>query len=122
MSGGERLELAHQLGVAAESQVGLDSLLERRDTQFFEPRDLVLSERVHGEVGKWRAAPECETFEQRATRQPRTARTECTSALREEPFESLGVELVRLDPKHISGRTRDQDALAPPPRERLSQL
>src|SRR5262245_30538014 len=112
MSCGERLELAHQLGVAAESQVGLDSLLERRDTQFFEPRDLVLSERVHGEVRKWRTAPECESFEQRATCQPRTAGAECTSALLEEPLESLSIELVRLDSKHVSGGTRDQDVVA----------
>src|SRR5262249_41610971 len=86
MSGDKRLELAHQLGVAAQSQVRLDSLLERRDTQFLEPRDLVLSERVHGEVGQWRTAPQSECFEQRATRQPRTTGTECTSALLEEPL------------------------------------
>ena len=42
----ERLELADELGVAAEGEVGVDPLLERREPQLLEARDLVLRERL----------------------------------------------------------------------------
>ena len=50
----ERLELADELGVAAEREIGLDPLFERRELQLVEARDLRLCERLVGEVGKRR--------------------------------------------------------------------
>ena len=41
----QRLQLADQLGVAAERKVGLDALLERREAQVVEPAALDLGER-----------------------------------------------------------------------------
>ena len=54
----QRLELADQLGIAAERELRLDPLLDRGQTQLLEPGDLRLGERLVGEVGKRRAAPE----------------------------------------------------------------
>ena len=41
----ERLELRHQLVVAAEREVSVDAILERRETQLLQPSDLALRER-----------------------------------------------------------------------------
>jgi hypothetical protein len=56
--GDERLQLAHQVGVAAARQVRVDARLERRPAQLLQPRDLDLRERLEGEVGERRPAPE----------------------------------------------------------------
>ena len=42
--GDQRLELADELGVAAERELGVDALLERRHAQLLEARDLRLGE------------------------------------------------------------------------------
>ena len=55
---GQRLELADQLGIAAERELRLDPPLDRGQAQLLEPGDLRLSERLVGEVGQRRAAPE----------------------------------------------------------------
>ena len=44
----------------AERQVGFDAVLERGQAQLLEPGDLVLRERLVGEVGQRRPAPEVE--------------------------------------------------------------
>jgi hypothetical protein len=44
------LELGHQLGVAAEDEVGLDPLLERGQPQLLETRDLTLREGLEHDV------------------------------------------------------------------------
>jgi len=46
----EPLELGHELGVAAEGEVGLDPLLERGQAQLVETRDLGLCERLERDV------------------------------------------------------------------------
>lgn len=63
MGGDERLELADELSVASECEVGLDPLLESGYTCLFEARDLVLGERVEHEVGQCRPTPLRERFE-----------------------------------------------------------
>ena len=64
MRGHERLELRHQLGVAAEREVGLDTQLERAEPQLLQPRDLGLSELLVGQVGQRRPAPQRECLAQ----------------------------------------------------------
>ena len=58
----ERLDLSDDLGVAPESEVGLEPPLERLQAELFEARNLGLRERLVGEVGERRPAPEVETF------------------------------------------------------------
>ena len=60
----EHLDLADELGVAAEREVGLEPPLERLQAELFEARNLGLRERLVGEVGKRRPAPEVESFAQ----------------------------------------------------------
>src|SRR5439155_16490339 len=54
----ERLELEHELGVPAQGEVGLDSLLERDGAELLEPGDLGLRERLVRKVGECRTAPQ----------------------------------------------------------------
>ena len=64
MAGDLRLELADQLGAAAQREIGLDPVLERRQPLLLEPRDLRLRERLVGHVGQRRAAPDRERLPQ----------------------------------------------------------
>jgi hypothetical protein len=54
-------------------------------------------------------------------RQPRTPCRERTPALVDELLEAVGIELPRLDPKHITGGTRDENALGLVPPAPTSQ-
>ena len=56
----QRLELCHHLGMAAERELRLDQLLERRSPQLSQPRDLALGERLVREVRQRRAPPQRE--------------------------------------------------------------
>ena len=58
----ERLDLSDELGMAAEREVGLEPALERLQAELFEAGNLGLSERLLGEIGKRRPAPEVESF------------------------------------------------------------
>ena len=73
----KRLEVGHDLVVAAEGQVGIDPLLDGHETQSFEPGDLVLREPLVDEVHERRAPPHLERLaqaRQRLVRPPRGAR------------------------------------------------
>ena len=60
----ERLELRDEVDVPAERQVGVDPLDQRAQAKLLEPTDLVLGERLVGELCEWRAAPHRERFAQ----------------------------------------------------------
>ena len=85
--GDQRLELADQVGVAAEREVGLDPFLDRRQAQVLEPSDLCLRERLERELGQRRAAPERERLVQRVGGALRRRRRERPTAFGEQPLE-----------------------------------
>ena len=85
--GDQRLELADQLGVAAEREVGLDPLLERRQPQVLEPAALGLGERLVRELGERRPAPERERLAQHRRGPFRVAVRERLAPLGEQPLE-----------------------------------
>ena len=62
--GDERLELRHQVVVAAERQVGVDPILERREPQLLEPSDLAVRERLAAKLGERLPVPERERVAQ----------------------------------------------------------
>ena len=64
MLGDQCLELSDDLRVAAEREVGVDAILEAGDASLLEAPDLGLRERLVGEVGERRAAPEIERVAQ----------------------------------------------------------
>ena len=67
--GGQRLELGDELAVcAAELEVEVDSLLERRQAQLGEPRGLAAGRAVERRVGQRRAAEQRERLAQQLRR------------------------------------------------------
>ena len=87
----ERLDLADELRVAAEREVGLEPPLERLQAKLFETWGLGLRERLVGEVGKRRPAPEVESLAEALRRELGRRRPR----LLDERFEAKQVELVR---------------------------
>ena len=65
----EHLDLTDELCEAAEREVGLEPPLERHQAELFEAENLRLRERLVGEVGERRPAPEVESFAQPLRRQ-----------------------------------------------------
>jgi hypothetical protein len=56
----ELLELWDDRVESTEDEVGRDSPLDRRELELFEPADLLLGERVVGEIGERRPTPKRE--------------------------------------------------------------
>jgi hypothetical protein len=110
----ERLELADELGVPAERELRLGVLLDEREPELLEPRDLRLRERLVRELGERLAAPGRE----RLREQPRPPRGVAHSRFVDELPHAREVELPRADVDEVAGRARLDRLLA----ERLAEL
>ena len=97
--GDERRELADELGMTAERELGVDSVLERCEAQLLEPRACGLGEALVGEVRERRAAPERERLAQLRRRV-----RECgLSRVPQQRLEPVEVDLILLDLEQIPG-------------------
>src|SRR5262245_9958750 len=93
--------------MVSEPEVCLDPLLESRNAKLLQTSDLALRERLVREVGERRTPPEGECSAQ------------CVRvALFDESFETLEVQLARLDTNQVARRSRDDPVGA----DRLTQL
>ena len=88
MLGDEPFELADEIGVAAESEVGLDSLLERAETELLQPRCLGFRERLIGELVQRWASPESQGVAQDPCSVLGPADSERLLAVRDQRFEA----------------------------------
>src|SRR5262245_5099759 len=113
MPGDERFQLANELSLAAELELGVDPLLDRSEAQLLEARDLALGEGVVGEIGERRSAPERERLGQR-----RRTRRRVAAVRSDGPLEAGEVELLGLDVEQVAGRARIQSLR----REQLAQV
>ena len=102
----QRLELGDHLLVLPEGEVRLDPVLQSREPQLVEPPDLVLRERLVGEICKRRPAPECERLMKPRRREGRLP----VPSLLDERLEARGVECV--DPQRVPRRLGEQRAVA----------
>jgi hypothetical protein len=93
----QRLQLAHDLGVAPGLQVTLQSQLERAQTELLQPSDLGLGERCVGQVLERGPPEQREGLAEDLSRSPLVPG--CEDQLRpiEEGLEALQVELAVLD-------------------------
>ena len=112
--GDERLQLGDELVIAAESEVGVDSILERREAQLLEPRDLALCERLVPQVGQRLPAPKRKRLAENSSSAPRDWRA---AAPRQERLEPGQVHLARGGVQQIAGRARPDPICA----EQLAQ-
>ena len=99
--------------VPAELDLGLDAILERRQPELVEPRDLPLEEALVREVGEWRSAPE----RQRVAEGGRALGGRQRPRIMDEPLEAAGVDHARLRAERIPAGAR-LDRLLP---ERVPQ-
>ncbi len=104
----ERLELADELGVAPEREVGLDALLEDRQPQLLEPGDLHLREGLVREVRQCRAPPQRQRLAQLGGGRLRVGRPR----LGHELLEASEVELAGLDAQHVARPVGGEPALS----------
>ena len=102
MPSDERLQLADQLSVAAEREVGLDPLFERRQLQLVQARDLRLCERLVGEVGQGGAPPEGERPAQLLGGLLRLPLGPSAPCLLEHALEAICVDLAWLDREDVA--------------------
>ena len=98
----ELLELSDELPMAAEGELRLDPLLERREANLFEPLDRRLGKRLVGEVGERRATPEPPRVTQKVGRELRLSALECPSGLLRLTLEAVEVELLVRETNDIS--------------------
>ena len=105
----QSLQLRSDVGVAAESQIRLEPLLDCAEAQLVQPADLALSERVVGEVGEGRPAPEGERFSERRGRVLGVAGGQLSPSLLDEAPEPVDVQLVRPHLEHVTAGMRTQD-------------
>ena len=122
VSGDERLELGDEISLAPEREVGVDPFLDGGQAQLLEAGDLLLRERVEGEVGKRRAAPEL----QRLAEQHRGVVRCAFAAGRPRPWASSAAKrsassCPASSRKHIARRPGHEDAATAVVREHLAK-
>ena len=94
--------------MTTDGKLGLDPLLERGKPQLAETSDRRLRERLIGEVGERRPAPQRERLAQLL----HSRRGIGAAGLGDEPLEAGDVELGRVDPQHVAGRAGEEPAVA----------
>ena len=105
VKGRQPLELADRLTEAAEAQVGLDPVLERRQPELLQPGELRLKRWFEAEVVERRPPPQVE----RPVQGLGCGRGVLSrSALRHELLEAVEVEPARLNAQLIAGLAGDQ--------------
>ena len=109
MLGHEGLELADEVVVAAEREVGVDPALERRDAKLLELEDRRLGERLVGEVGEGRSAPQRERLAQLVGCDSVVRCRERATTVLDEPLEVMGIDRVGLDLDRVSAGLRHED-------------
>ena len=114
----ERLQLADDVAVAPQLQVGVDPLLERHEPELLEPSDLRLRELLERELGERGAAPEVE----RAPEQRAPLLGARSAGVAKHELEAASVDASGVDAQDVARRTRLQDVrpeLATQPRDRV---
>ena len=99
------LQLRNHLARAAESEIGVDPLFERREAQFFQSLSLVGCERLVQYVGERSPAPQLQCFAQRHRGGGDTPVCTFVPPARDELFELLEVEFSGLDAEGVTRRS-----------------
>ena len=114
----ERLELARDLGVAPQREVGLDAALERHEPELLEAGDLGLGERLVGEVRERGSPPQRKPFPQKGGGALRVAAGKSAAALLHERLEPVQVEVAVLQLDDVAWIARRDRSAA----ERLAKV
>jgi len=119
--GDERLELADQIRITAEGEIGVDSLLQRREAQVVQPSNLGLRERGKGQILQRCTPEESERFAQGRCGSLRITGRTRPPTLVHQGVEPLQVTLALAHLQYVSGRARQQPFRHPVALQHLSQ-
>ena len=100
----QRLELAHELGMAAEREVGVDPSLQAGQAELLQAGDLGLREGLVAEVGEGLATPKRQRLAQGVRCFVCVSAIHVAPRLVEEPLEQVAVALLGSDTKQVPGR------------------
>ena len=101
--GGERRDLADDLGVAAGGKIGVESALDRQKTDILEPPDLTLQAGHVDQVGVRPAPPHAERGREHC-RGVLGVGGQRGAGLCRQTFEAAGINVVGVDLKTIAMR------------------
>jgi hypothetical protein len=110
MLGDQLLELGDHLAVAAEREARVDVVLDGREPQLLEPPDRLLRERLVAQVRERGARPDRERRAERVGRLLGPAGGQRGAPGGGEPLEARQIELVRPEPRDVSGALGDDHA------------
>src|SRR5437867_109488 len=102
----ESLELADQTGVQTERELSVDTRFECDEPQLVEPRNFTLGERLIGEIGKRRTAPESKRFPKLLGSLLGLPARERAASFCHQPREPRDVELLRPERQCVAGGPR----------------
>ena len=112
MTRDERLQLADQVVLQAERKIGVDPFNQSAQAKLLQPPDLVESERLIGEVGQRRAAPQSERVAQQRRGPRRVACRLSPLPLVETLLEAVNVQLASLNVECVTSRLGPQTVVA----------
>lgn len=104
----QRVKLGRQLGLPAESQIGLDPRLDRLLPKLLQPADRFGREGLVFEAGEGLSAPQAKRLAQRSRRRLRVAALELPAGLTGRGLEPVEVELLGLDQQRVALAPRHQ--------------
>ncbi len=113
----EPFELRRQLGVTAETKIGFDARLERFETPLLEPRSRILRERLVGEVGERRTAPQCQSRSEELRSALGRVGGERVTAFLHEPLEAKRIDALGVHLQGVSASRAHQHVLDQRPAE-----
>jgi hypothetical protein len=112
MVGDQALELADEVRMASEREVGLDPLFEGTQAQLLQPRDLRLGKRLVGEVVQRRSSPQPERVAEDPGGLCCLSGRQGLSALLEQRLEAARVDRLRLDAEQVARRAGHDQAVS----------
>ena len=102
--GNQRLQLANNVGVMAEREIGFDPVLDDAGPQVLQPGDLHLRERLIAEIGQRGATPQGQRLAEVRRRLLGRVRRQRLPPLPGQALEPVHIDMLVLDPQQVRAR------------------
>ena len=119
--GNQRLQLANNVGVMAEREIGFDPVLEDAGPQVLQPGDLHLRERLIAEIGQRGAAPQRQRLAEVRRRLAGRVRRQRLPPLPGQALEPAHIDMLVLDPQQVRARPGQHQLIPGGIPQRLAQ-
>jgi hypothetical protein len=112
MLGEKGLQLADDVGMTAELEVGLDPFLEDGESKRFQTSGLVLGKGFVHDLDQRRPAPETECIPEQPCSVGRAVVAKRLLSLLVQMREALQIQLLVVEAQHVAGSGRDEHPFA----------